>query len=136
MYVLGGLVDESIIKNATLSRAKENSVTTRRLPIQELILAQGGYAPVLSINQVRNNDATAAPSAAATAVKSGNTSHNCASAQPLLQVFDALLAFRETGSWYDALNVALPERKGFVLPSKEEVDKIIRNAQADRKETA
>lgn len=46
-------MDESIIKNATFSRAKENSVVTRRLPIQELSRSQTGYAPVLSINQVR-----------------------------------------------------------------------------------
>lgn len=47
-------MDESIIKNATFSRAKENSVVTRRLPIQELSRSQTGYAPVLSINQVRS----------------------------------------------------------------------------------
>lgn len=50
---MGGLVDENIIPNLTLNRAKERKIRTARLPIAEFCTMDGSaYAPVLSINQV------------------------------------------------------------------------------------
>ena len=37
MYVIGGIVDRSVRKALTLSRAEELEVTARRLPLQEYI---------------------------------------------------------------------------------------------------
>eukprot|EP00045_Choanoeca_perplexa_P011221 m.117866 g.117866 ORF g.117866 m.117866 type:complete len:669 (+) comp15554_c0_seq1:170-2176(+) len=52
VYVMGGLVDEHIIKDFTLERAQHVKIATARLPIPEMSQAEKTYAPVLSINQV------------------------------------------------------------------------------------
>lgn len=51
---MGGIVDEHLLRGATMSSAAQHGVTTARLPIQELTTPTPGkaYAPVLAVNQV------------------------------------------------------------------------------------
>eukprot|EP00730_Choanoeca_flexa_P008303 TRINITY_DN12474_c0_g8_i1.p1 TRINITY_DN12474_c0_g8~~TRINITY_DN12474_c0_g8_i1.p1 ORF type:complete len:653 (+),score=120.59 TRINITY_DN12474_c0_g8_i1:114-2072(+) len=80
VYVMGGLVDEHIVKDYTLERANSAGIATARLPIPEMTRAEKSYAPVLSINQV----------------------------------FEALLIVQnQKDGWQQALEAALPKRKGF-----------------------
>lgn len=85
VYVLGGLVDESIQKKLSFSRARELSVHMARLPIDEYMVkknnAKNFHSKVLAINQV----------------------------------FDILLAFRDTGSWTKALQTWFPQGKGYTV---------------------
>ncbi|XP_013881502.1 tRNA methyltransferase 10 homolog B [Austrofundulus limnaeus] len=85
VYVLGGLVDENIQKKLSLSRARELSVHTARLPIDEHTLkktnAKNFHSKILAVNQV----------------------------------FDILLTFAETGSWTQALQACFPAGKGYVI---------------------
>lgn len=85
VYVLGGLVDESIQKKLSLSRAGELSVLSARLPIDEYMIktnnSKNFHSKILAINQV----------------------------------FDILLAFCDTGSWTEAFRAWFPLGKGFVV---------------------
>ena len=87
VYVIGGLVDESVQKNFTQSRAEKLDIQTMRLPITEHMdrvdssLKTGNYNTILTINQV----------------------------------FEILLTFTEAGDWKLALSRGVPQRKGFVL---------------------
>ncbi|NXQ78635.1 TM10B methyltransferase, partial [Quiscalus mexicanus] len=55
VYVLGGLVDESIHKQLTLRRAREQHLQTARLPIREYMVrapnARNYHSETLAINQ-------------------------------------------------------------------------------------
>ncbi|OPJ89919.1 tRNA methyltransferase 10-like protein B [Patagioenas fasciata monilis] len=55
VYVLGGLVDESIHKKLTLRRAEEQSLQTARLPIREYMVKAANnknyHSETLAINQ-------------------------------------------------------------------------------------
>ncbi|XP_054040724.1 tRNA methyltransferase 10 homolog B isoform X3 [Rissa tridactyla] len=57
VYVLGGLVDESIHKKLTLQRAQEQSLQTARLPIREYMVkavnTKNYHSETLAINQGR-----------------------------------------------------------------------------------
>uniref|UniRef100_A0A2K5V298 tRNA (guanine(9)-N(1))-methyltransferase n=1 Tax=Macaca fascicularis TaxID=9541 RepID=A0A2K5V298_MACFA len=59
VYILGGLVDESIQKKVTFQKAWEYSVKTARLPIQEyMVRNQNGknyHSEILAINQETHN---------------------------------------------------------------------------------
>ncbi|XP_028419463.1 tRNA methyltransferase 10 homolog B [Perca flavescens] len=85
VYVLGGLVDESIQKKLSFSRARELSVHTARLPIDEYMVkknnAKNFHSKILAVNQV----------------------------------FDILLTFCKTGSWTEALQAWFPQGKGYVV---------------------
>ncbi|XP_031441030.1 tRNA methyltransferase 10 homolog B isoform X2 [Clupea harengus] len=85
VYILGGLVDESIQKKMTYSRALEAGVRTARLPIEEHMVRQPNgknfHSKILAINQV----------------------------------FEILLVYRETGSWGRALPAGVPAGKGYTL---------------------
>eukprot|EP00041_Stephanoeca_diplocostata_P028045 m.784128 g.784128 ORF g.784128 m.784128 type:complete len:933 (+) comp23296_c0_seq1:243-3041(+) len=53
IYIIGGLVDEHVIKGYTLGRATEAQICTARLPIAEVARKRDGpTSVVLSINQV------------------------------------------------------------------------------------
>lgn len=54
VYIIGGLVDESIKKNVTQSRADVSGIQTARLPINEHMdkSAFGSYNQILTVNQV------------------------------------------------------------------------------------
>ncbi|NXY47691.1 TM10B methyltransferase, partial [Ceuthmochares aereus] len=86
VYVLGGLVDESIHKKLTLQRAQEHSLQTARLPIREYMVkatnAKNYYSETLAINQV----------------------------------FEVLSTYYETRSWPAALKAGVSSGKGYVLP--------------------
>ncbi|XP_058997303.1 tRNA methyltransferase 10 homolog B isoform X1 [Mustela lutreola] len=85
VYILGGLVDESIQKKVTFQKAREHSVKTARLPIQEyMVRHQNGknyHSEILTINQV----------------------------------FDILSTYFETQNWPEALKKGVSSRKGYVL---------------------
>ncbi|KAB0357754.1 hypothetical protein FD754_001910 [Muntiacus muntjak] len=90
VYILGGLVDESIQKKVTLHKAQEHSVKTARLPIQEyMVKCQNGknyHSAILTINQV----------------------------------FDILSTYFETQNWPEALKKGVSSRKGYVLQNSVE----------------
>lgn len=86
VYVLGGLVDESIHKKLTLRRAEEQSLRTARLPIREYM------------------------------VKAANSKNYHSETLAINQVFDVLLTYRETRSWPAALKAGVSSGKGYVLP--------------------
>ncbi|XP_048786782.1 tRNA methyltransferase 10 homolog B [Lagopus muta] len=94
VYVLGGLVDESIHKNLTLQRAREQSLQTARLPIREYM------------------------------VKSTNTKNYYSETLAINQVFDVLSTYYKTQSWPDALKAGVSSGKGYVLPDGEKSVKI------------
>ncbi|NWI89097.1 TM10B methyltransferase, partial [Pitta sordida] len=90
VYVLGGLVDESIHKQLTLRRAREQSLQTARLPIREFMVRapnpRNYHCETLAINQV----------------------------------FEILSTYYETRSWPVALKAGVSSGKGFVLPEEQE----------------
>ncbi|XP_068612018.1 tRNA methyltransferase 10 homolog B [Brachionichthys hirsutus] len=85
VYVLGGLVDESVQKKLSLSRARDLSVRTARLPIDEFMVKRNNsknfHSKILAVNQV----------------------------------FDILLTFCVTDSWVEALQAGFPRGKGYVV---------------------
>ncbi|NWW92519.1 TM10B methyltransferase, partial [Rhynochetos jubatus] len=86
VYVLGGLVDESIHKKLTLQRAQEQSLQTARLPIREYM------------------------------VKTTNTKNYHSETLAINQVFDVLSTYYETRSWPAALKAGVSAGKGYRLP--------------------
>ncbi|OWK01234.1 TRMT10B [Cervus elaphus hippelaphus] len=97
VYILGGLVDESIqkknvcdLQKVTLQKAQEHYVKTARLPIQEyMVKCQNGknyHSEILTINQV----------------------------------FDILSTYFETQNWPEALKKGVSSRKGYVLQNSVE----------------
>ncbi|XP_029382239.1 tRNA methyltransferase 10 homolog B isoform X2 [Echeneis naucrates] len=95
VYILGGLVDESIQKKLSFSRAGELSVRTARLPIDEYM------------------------------VKKNNTKNFHSKVLAVNQVFDILLTFCDTGSWTEALQTWFPQGKGYIIapvPAKHTLD--------------
>ncbi|KAG8455055.1 hypothetical protein GDO86_001321 [Hymenochirus boettgeri] len=85
VYVLGGLVDESIQKKLTYRKAKEHGLQTARLPIQEYmdkkVNSKNFHSEILAINQV----------------------------------FDVLSTYYRTKSWPEALQTGVSSGKGYVL---------------------
>ncbi|XP_025955130.1 tRNA methyltransferase 10 homolog B isoform X2 [Dromaius novaehollandiae] len=86
VYILGGLVDESIHKKLTLQRARDQSLQTARLPIREYM------------------------------VKTINTKNYHSETLAINQVFDVLSTYYETRSWPAALKAGVSSGKGYVLP--------------------
>ncbi|XP_044142148.1 tRNA methyltransferase 10 homolog B isoform X3 [Bufo gargarizans] len=88
VYILGGLVDESVQKKVTYQKAKHNGLQTARLPIQEYMVkkvnVKNFHSEILAINQV----------------------------------FDILRTYSETQSWPEALKAGVSPGKGFVLPGE------------------
>ncbi|KAF4797009.1 tRNA methyltransferase 10B [Turdus rufiventris] len=100
VYVLGGLVDESIHKQLTLRKAREQRLQTARLPIREYMVRvpnpRNYHCETLAINQV----------------------------------FDILCTYYETRSWPAALRAGVSSGKGYVLPDTEQVETAQRAAAA------
>ncbi|XP_006886923.1 PREDICTED: tRNA methyltransferase 10 homolog B isoform X1 [Elephantulus edwardii] len=90
VYVLGGLVDESVQKKVTFQKAREHSVQTARLPIQEYMVRwkneKNYHSEILAINQV----------------------------------FDILSTYFETHNWAEALKKGVSSGKGYVLKNSVE----------------
>lgn len=84
VYIIGGLVDESIQKKVTFQKAREHSVKTARLPIQEYMVRRQNeknyHSEILAINQV----------------------------------FDILSTYFETHSWPEALKKGVSPGKGYI----------------------
>ena len=86
IYIIGGLVDDSVQSRVSLDYAREAGLRTARLPIQRYMRRRcsaesRGGKQILTINQV----------------------------------FDILLAFYETADWRLALSRGVPPRTGFVI---------------------
>lgn len=85
VYILGGLVDESIQKKISYLKAKASGIRTARLPIDEYMVKKSNpknfHSKILAINQV----------------------------------FDILLCFCESGSWTQALGEGVPLGKGYMV---------------------
>ncbi|KAF4088963.1 hypothetical protein AMELA_G00060720 [Ameiurus melas] len=92
VYILGGLVDESIQKKRTYTRAKELGVQMVRLPIDEYMMKRPNpknfHSKILAINQV----------------------------------FEILLTYRDSGCWSKALSAGVPTGKGYIVSSEAELD--------------
>ncbi|XP_067171861.1 tRNA methyltransferase 10 homolog B isoform X3 [Apteryx mantelli] len=88
VYILGGLVDESIHKKLTLQRARDQSLQTARLPIREYM------------------------------VKTINTKNYHSETLAINQVFDVLSTYYETQNWPAALKAGVSSGKGYVLPER------------------
>ncbi|NXH10893.1 TM10B methyltransferase, partial [Bucco capensis] len=86
VYILGGLVDESIHKKLTLQKAQEQSLQTARLPIREYM------------------------------VKAANPRNYHSETLAINQVFDVLATYYATQSWPAALMAGVSSGKGYVLP--------------------
>ncbi|NWJ06338.1 TM10B methyltransferase, partial [Crypturellus undulatus] len=87
VYILGGLVDESIHKKLTLQKARDQSLQTARLPIREYM------------------------------VKTINTKNYHSETLAINQVFDVLSTYYKTRSWPAALKAGVSSGKGYVLPN-------------------
>merc|ERR1712179_619948 len=89
IYVLGGLVDDSVKKNTTVEFSKKHGIQTGKLPIAEHMARrrtkseEKGKTP--SFKQILS----------------------------LNQVFDILMKYFETQDWGKALSVGVPQRTGF-----------------------
>jgi tRNA (guanine9-N1)-methyltransferase len=86
IYVLGGLVDETVSKKVTYDKCENLKISTVRLPIEEYMSRQKNnskfnFSKVLSINQV----------------------------------FGILLKFSESNDWKLALGHGVPKRKGYFV---------------------
>ncbi|XP_016091275.1 tRNA methyltransferase 10 homolog B-like [Sinocyclocheilus grahami] len=92
VYILGGLVDETIQKKISYTRAKELDVRTARLPIDEYMVKRPNpknfHSKILAINQV----------------------------------FEILLTFRGTKDWTKALAAGIPPGKGYMVVSAASTD--------------
>ncbi|CAL4112415.1 unnamed protein product [Meganyctiphanes norvegica] len=84
VYIIGGLVDETVNKHQSLTYATNVSIKTARLPIKEFL------------------------------EKSNNDSHTFSTVLSVNQVFDILLSFLQCKDWKQALQKHVPQRKGFV----------------------
>ncbi|KAK2913332.1 hypothetical protein QQF64_030964 [Cirrhinus molitorella] len=92
VYILGGLVDETIQKKISYTRAKELGVRTARLPIDKYMVKRPNpknfHSKILAINQV----------------------------------FEILLTFRDTKDWTKALAAGIPPGKGYMVASAASTD--------------
>lgn len=93
VYILGGLVDETIQKKISYTRAKELGVPTARLPIDEYMVKRPNpknfHSKILAINQV----------------------------------FEILLTFRDTRDWTKAFAAGIPPGKGYMVASAASTDR-------------
>ena len=91
VYIIGGLVDETVSKKVTLTKCENLKIQTYALPIEKYMsrkqdeLTKFTYSKILTINQV----------------------------------FEILTSFYNEKDWSKALASSVPKRKGFILPSCE-----------------
>ncbi|XP_051575374.1 tRNA methyltransferase 10 homolog B [Myxocyprinus asiaticus] len=94
VYILGGLVDESIQKKMSYTRAKELGVRMARLPIDEYMVKRSNpknfHSKILAINQV----------------------------------LEILLIFCDTKDWTKALAAGIPPGKGYMVASEASPNRI------------
>jgi len=94
VYVLGGLVDESVTKNITFDKSVIHNIATARLPVPEFMAKSGVKS--------KNSDAT-----------------NYNAVLSINQVFDILVSVFNGEEWSKAFEKHIPFRKGFVVKRTE-----------------
>jgi hypothetical protein len=90
VYVIGGLVDETVSKKVTLSKCEALSVRTCALPIEKYMRRRPG------------NDKT-------------QSLYSFNKILAVNQVFGILASVYEHGDWRQALDANVPKRKGFFI---------------------
>lgn len=92
IYVIGGLVDETVNKQVTLSKCQNLKIKTYSLPIEKYM------------NRKVSND-----------LEAKNYNYNKILA--INQVFDILANYFVNNDWPKALECGVPKRKGFIIGS-------------------
>lgn len=95
VYVIGGLVDETVSKKVTFNKCEELKIKTYALPIEKYMRRLPGNTNQVSLYSFNKILA-------------------------INQVFDILSKYYESHSWPDALKIGVPKRKGFYVPSDTE----------------
>ena len=90
VYIIGGLVDETVIKRVTLSKSRNLNLMCVRLPINEYMKKRCSG-------------------------EDGDKKYNFSKILALNQVLDILLNFNLTKDWKSALSISVPQRKGFLV---------------------
>lgn len=90
VYVIGGLVDETVTKKVTLGKSSEMKIESYRLPIEE--------------HMKRRSNAG-----------DDDRKYNFNKILAINQVVDILLSYHETHDWKKALSKGVPSRKGFFV---------------------
>ena len=132
VYILGGLVDESVTKNLTLTKSFHWNFSTARLPIQgknsdvrklllvvvacSLVLICALFLSLFFIPLHIISNRTEFMERTSRDVKCG-TSFNYV--LTVNQVFDILSDAFRGGDWPKALSASVPRRKGFVLKNQD-----------------
>ncbi|XP_055461313.1 tRNA methyltransferase 10 homolog B isoform X2 [Psammomys obesus] len=117
VYIIGGLVDESIQK-VTFQKAREYSIKTARLPIQEYMVRRQNeknyHSEILAINQGYIRPLICIPmvlhSCCSVVHSQASFSVSC-----LLPMFDILSTYFETRNWPEALKKGVSPGKGYIL---------------------
>jgi tRNA (guanine9-N1)-methyltransferase len=90
IYIIGGLVDETVTKKVTLRKSSNLNLKCFRLPIEE------------HMNRRENKE-------------EGDKKYNFSKILALNQVLDILLNYNLTKDWKSALAIGVPSRKGFCI---------------------
>ena len=90
IYVIGGLVDETVTKKVTLRKSSSLNINCFRLPIEEHMK-----------RRMNNED--------------GDKKYNFSKILALNQVLDILLNYNLKKDWKSALAIGVPHRKGFFI---------------------
>jgi tRNA (guanine9-N1)-methyltransferase len=90
IYIIGGLVDETVTKKVTLRKSSNLNLKCFRLPIEE------------HMNRRENKE-------------EGDKKYNFSKILALNQVLDILLNYNLTKDWKSALAIGVPSRKGFCV---------------------
>lgn len=101
VYVIGGLVDETVNKKVTLSKCKNLKVNTYSLPIEKYMMrkpSNGSDSKIYSFNKIL----------------------------AINQVFDILANFFINKDWPKALECGVPKRKGFICVDEANTEKRIK----------
>ncbi|CAF1056786.1 unnamed protein product [Rotaria sp. Silwood1] len=113
IYVIGGLVDESVRKNMTYGICQDKNITCYKLPIEtymEHSINGGTFNQILSINQGKIDTFVILVAD----LKSLS--------QDQVIIFDILLTYMTIKDWGQALKEHIPERKGWVIKNKPDLD--------------
>ncbi|KAG1680028.1 tRNA-dihydrouridine(16/17) synthase [NAD(P)(+)]-like [Nymphon striatum] len=124
IYVLGGIVDETVNKNLSFCKAKSSEIQSMKLPILEYMdrAEKGTYSKILSINQespVDRDRLTHLRFADDVVLLPESPQQLLLMIEELRSacnevVFDILLMHYECKDWTKALLAGIPKRNGFI----------------------